>query len=250
MSQKISGRQEVVEITHDAAPELRVVIVDRDSMSSDLLAHALARSSKYDAVAVQSDLLLRTLANSEVDLLVIGAEIDSRSCSGFDLAFQVHSTYLHLGIVVLLNEATDELVLGAFRAGARGVFCRQQPMAELLDCIEHVGKGFIWAGRDETSLLLNAIRNLPSLNLVTAPDSPTLTARELQVVQHAAKGKTNKNIASDLGLSEHTVKNYLFRAFEKLGVSSRVEMLFYLTQRGHTFSSVKPDVAADDLDIK
>jgi DNA-binding NarL/FixJ family response regulator len=61
----------------------------------------------------------------------------------------------------------------------------------------------------------------------------SLSLRELQVVKGAARGKTNKVIASDLGLSEHTVKNYLFRAFEKLGVSNRVELLFYLTLRGH-----------------
>jgi len=50
-------------------------------------------------------------------------------------------------------------------------------------------------------------------------------------------------IASEMGLSEHTVKNYLFRAFDKLGVSSRVELLFYLTTRGHSFS--KPALDAE-----
>jgi two-component system, NarL family, nitrate/nitrite response regulator NarL len=53
----------------------------------------------------------------------------------------------------------------------------------------------------------------------------------MQVVRAAASGKTNKAIARDLRLSEHTVKNYLFRAFEKLGVSNRVELLFYLSTR-------------------
>jgi len=55
------------------------------------------------------------------------------------------------------------------------------------------------------------------------------------VVQCAARGRTNKAIASELCLSEHTVKNYLFKAFEKLGVSSRVELLFYLAIRGYSF---------------
>ena len=69
----------------------------------------------------------------------------------------------------------------------------------------------------------------------------TLTMRELQVVKCAARGKTNKVIACELGLSEHTVKNYLFRAFEKLEVSNRVELLFYLTQRGHIFTADQAD---------
>ena len=71
----------------------------------------------------------------------------------------------------------------------------------------------------------------------------------MQVVQYAAKGKTNRTIANELGLSEHTVKNYLFRAFEKLGVSSRVELLFYLTIRGHTFSATKPGSLDSDLSL-
>jgi DNA-binding NarL/FixJ family response regulator len=69
------------------------------------------------------------------------------------------------------------------------------------------------------------------------------------VVKCAARGKTNKSIAAELGLSEHTVKNYLFRAFEKLGVSSRVELLFYLTVSGHTFSATKEDDAETDLSV-
>ena len=69
-----------------------------------------------------------------------------------------------------------------------------------------------------------------------------LTARELQVVQYAARGKTNKAIASELYLSEHTVKNYMFRAFEKLHVSNRVELLFYLAARGHPFGPPEIEV--------
>jgi DNA-binding NarL/FixJ family response regulator len=87
--------------------------------------------------------------------------------------------------------------------------------------------------------LLEALKSLPAPVELTEIDSSTLTKRELQVVQCAATGQTNKAIASELGLSEHTVKNYLFRAFEKLGVSSRVELLFYLTVRGHSFSPRK-----------
>ena len=148
---------------------------------------------------------------------------------------------------MLMNHTTHELVINAFRAGARGVFSRQLPMTEFLDCIEHVGKGYIWAGKQETSSLLEAFKSIPAPNVLSANDSPSLTTRELQVVQCAAKGMTNKAIASELRLSEHTVKNYLFRAFEKLGVSSRVELLFYLTIRGHTFTATKTDGADPDL---
>ncbi len=74
-----------------------------------------------------------------------------------------------------------------------------------------------------------------------------LTMRELQVARCAAKGKTNKAIASELGLSEHTVKNYLFRAFEKLGVSNRVELLLYLMVRGYPVEPATTDDAVTEI---
>jgi two-component system nitrate/nitrite response regulator NarL len=241
--------EKTVRIAQSAIPTFRVLIVDRDSMGSDLLANALARDSNCEAAAIQSTQLIPALSSSQIDLVVIGADLNSKSSSGFDLAHRVCCAYPHIGIVILLNQTTPESVIDAFRSGARGVFSRQQPMSEFLDCVAHVRRGSIWAGRSETDSLLGAFKNIPSPSLVTAPDSPTLTARELQVVQCAAKGKTNRAIASELGLSEHTVKNYLFRAFDKLGVSSRVELLFYLTLRGHTFTATKPEVVSPDISI-
>ncbi len=237
----MSKQEKIVKIAQVARPAFRVLIVDRDSMSSDLLAKALIRERRCEASAVRSADLLEALSSNDIDLVVIGAELDSKPGSGFDLAFNASRNHPHTSIVILLNTTTNDAVISAFRSGARGVFSRQQSMDDFLDCIEHVSKGFIWAGRDETTALLEAFRSIAVPHMVTAMNSPTLTARELQVVQLAAKGKTNKAIAADLRLSEHTVKNYLFRAFEKLGVTSRVELLFYLTICGHTLETKAVD---------
>jgi two-component system, NarL family, nitrate/nitrite response regulator NarL len=246
-SSKVGIEERVVKITQHPRSALRVFIVDRDSMGSDLLAGALSRDRRCEASAIQPGELLGRLATSEVELVVIGVDLNSKSGSGFDLANAVCRAHPNVYVVMLLNQPSHELVINAFRSGARGVFSRQLPMSEFLDCVEHVGKGFIWAGRQETNTLLEAFKSIPAPNLLFASDSPTLTVRELQVVQCAAKGMTNKAIASQLRLSEHTVKNYLFRSFEKLGVSSRVELLFYLTIRGHSFSSSKADSVGADL---
>jgi two-component system nitrate/nitrite response regulator NarL len=246
----MSKEKTIVTPTPNAPQACRVLIVDRDSMSSDLLAKTLVRDCGFEAAAVQSDQLLHALSASDVDLVVIGAELSSKSGDGFDLADSMGRAHPETFIVLLLNQATHESVIRAFRSGARGVFSRQQPMADFLDCVEHVRKGFIWAGREETNSLLEAFKNFPVPNPLAASDMQNLTARELQVVQLAAKGKTNKTIANELGLSEHTVKNYLFRAFEKLGVSSRVELLFYLTLRGHTFSAAKVEREDGDVAIE
>jgi DNA-binding CsgD family transcriptional regulator len=76
--------------------------------------------------------------------------------------------------------------------------------------------------------LLEALQSTPSCEGITAAKIDLLSRRELQVAEHAAQGQSNKQIADQLELSEHTIKNYLFRVFEKLGVSNRVELLFLL----------------------
>jgi two-component system, NarL family, nitrate/nitrite response regulator NarL len=220
----------------DAVPGFRVLIVDRDSMSSHLLATVLSHERNIRASAVQSADLLRHLDVKRADMVIIGAEVNQDE---FDLTQTVSRAHPSVLIVMLLNHSTRDSVLNAFRSGARGVFPRQRPIADLLDCVERVRNGYIWAAEQETTLLLDAIRSFPTPNLSPSTESLPLTSRQKQVVQFAARGKTNKVIAGELGLSEHTVKNYLFRAFERLGVSSRAELLFYLTMRGQTFGSTR-----------
>lgn len=242
---KAINQKEAVPIGRHAEPSFSVAIVGRDSMSSDLLVNALVHNLRYDAIAIRSSNLLQVLGARSVDLVIISANLDANIGGGFDLANAVSCAHPKLPIVILIDRPTREAVTNAFRSGARGVLDRQGSMSDLTDCVEHVKKGFIWAGREEANFLLEAFKNIPAPIDPTEGSLSTLTTRELQVVRHAATGKTNKTIASDLGLSEHTVKNYLFRAFEKLGLSSRVELLFYLTMRGHSFGSLREEQSAD-----
>lgn len=217
----------------------RILVAERDSMTADLLASALEREGGCQAGAVRSSELLSRLGTHPADLAVISADRDSHAGSGFELVHTVSSAYPKVLVVVILDQSTRGGVVEAFRCGARGVVSREQPISVFLSCIEHVRKGNIWAGGAEAEFLLDGIRSIPASNVMATDGANPLTDRELQVVQYAAMGKTNKVIASELHLSEHTVKNYLFRAFEKLGISSRVELLFYLTMRGHKFGPTK-----------
>lgn len=235
--------------TRDANAGLRALIVDRDSMSSQLLADALVRNRSYQAAAVLSPDLLKTLAVREAHLVVIAADLRSGSGSGFGIADMVSRNYPQTGIMILLDQVSRANVISAFRSGARGVFSRQQGMTAFLECIDHVQRGHIWAGSKESTILLEALKSIPAPVISAAGSGNLLTSRELQVVQKAAQGKTNRAISQELNLSEHTVKNYLFRVFEKLGVSSRIELLFYLTMRGHNFGKAEAGAASGDGQI-
>jgi DNA-binding NarL/FixJ family response regulator len=219
----------------------RAVIVGRDSLTSDLLADQLIHNLNCDAVSAHRSNLLRILETNRITLVIISADLNSVAGAGLDLANAVSSAHPDTRIIILMDEPVKDLVIRAFRSGAHGVFSQQDPMSDFIDCVEHVKKGFMWVGKEATNYCLDAFRHIPTTSARTNYDSLTLTTRELQVVQHAAMGNTNKTIARELHLSEHTVKNYLFKAFEKLGVSNRVELLLHLQAKEyeHYFSPLK-----------
>jgi DNA-binding NarL/FixJ family response regulator len=248
MPSKAIERENALQVARHEGTASRVVIVGRDTLTSGLLADELVRHLDCDAVALRSPDLLGELRTRKVDLVIISADLNSTPGTGLDLANAVSIAHPQIPIVVLLDHPARDVVLQAFRCGARGVFNREGSMTEFIDCIEHVRKGSIWAGKEETDSLLDAFKKIPAPGALTHGDVPALTARELEVVQCAARGKTNKAIASDLHLSEHTVKNYLFRSFEKLGVSSRIELLFYLAMHGHSLGSPNSQQEAPAVD--
>ena len=175
--------ERIVQINQPLQQIPKVLIADRDSMSSDLLANALARDSRCEATAIQSSELMAALATSDFDVVVIAADLDVDTGNAFDLACAVIRANRRIGIVMLLNQHSDEQVINAFRSGVRGVFSRQRPMTEFLNCVEHVRKGFIWAGRQEANVLLEAFRSIPAPDVLTPKNSASLTVRELQVVK-------------------------------------------------------------------
>jgi DNA-binding NarL/FixJ family response regulator len=116
-------------------------------------------------------------------------------------------------VVVLTTYETDQDILTAIEAGASGYLLKDIEPAALARAIHAAANG-------ETVLAVTAQTAL--ISRVQRPASaPTLSAQELAVLNHAAQGKTNAAIGTSLHISETTVKTYLSRAFEKLGVSDR-----------------------------
>ncbi len=146
---------------------------------------------------------------------------------------------------MLLQSSSRDGVVQAFRAGCRGVFCRAGSPKELVKCVAMVCAGQIWANSEELGFVLEALRDLPPLRVVNSAGISLLTKREMEVVQCAAEGLTNCEIGAQLNLSEHTVKNYMFRIFDKLGVSSRVELILYVMSQAQNHPT-----AAESRDLQ
>jgi two-component system, NarL family, nitrate/nitrite response regulator NarL len=208
---------------------VRILIADRNRMGTQLLAESLGRDARFEIIpATAHSNVLSIVADQKPELALISADFDGAAKKGLQLARSLNGRKPSVRIVILLETSTRESVVAAFRCGAAGVFCRNEALSDLNACIERVSRGEIWANKHHSEYLMEALRSAPSCEGIEAGKIDQLSPRELQVAERAAQGESNKQIADRLGLSEHTVKNYLFHVFEKLGVSNRFELLFLL----------------------
>ena len=162
-------------------------------------------------------------------ILLVGTSYVDGPLSGFGLVREVHKIYPEIRAVVLLESSQRTLVIEAFRSGARGVFCRSDfEFKALWRCVSAVKRGQIWANSEQLRFLLETLSESAPLHLVNAEGAELLTRREEEVVRQVVDGLSNREIGDSLQLSEHTVKNYLFRIYDKLGVSGRVELATYV----------------------
>ncbi len=162
---------------------------------------------------------------------VISTELEDGPLAGFKVLRQMRAFNSKTAAVMVMDGNERELVIDSFRGGARGVFCRRSPLKSLSKCIRTVHSGQFWVSTEQLEFLFELIKCLKPLQLPKSRDMRLLTKREAEVVRFVAQGMKNSEIASELQVTEHTVKNYLFRVFEKLGLSSRVELALYAVSK-------------------
>ena len=206
---------------------IQVVVAESTPIFSQLLADALKRDRSIDVVGSVSTSgdLLQTVYRLPVDVAVVSCNLEQPR-SGFAALRELRVVRPTLRGIMLLESSKPEIVVEAFRAGAVGIFCKSEPVKSLCKCIRCVYEGQVWASCRELLCALDALATTPSINVVNAKGISLLSKRQLDVVRCVAAGLTNLETGQQLGLSKHTVKNYLLRIFEKVGVSNRVELLF------------------------
>lgn len=228
MSKDFWGHPRVVDGKEKTA--IRVFVFESTPMSGQLLARALESSEQeLSIVGIANNSSIEECSGlADADVAVISSELKGAPLAGYGLLRQMTKIHPAVRCVILLDKGDRDLVVEAFRSGAVGVCERDQPVEMLSKCIHSVFRGQIWANSQQLRYVLEALSTGAFGRITDVKGKILLTRREEEVVSLVADGLKNREIAEHLNLSEHTVKNHLFRVFERLGISSRAELILYL----------------------
>jgi two-component system nitrate/nitrite response regulator NarL len=208
----------------------KVLVAEANEMNCQLVQTAFRpRGQRISVVAVatSSARALELLQESQPDVAVVSSRLQEGPLEGFRLLRSIRSLSLKVRIVLLLDSREREMIVDAFRFGAHGVIFRDEPIEALAKCIHAVRDGQVWANSEHLQYLLQALTRAMPPVARTSDGLKLLTRRELDIVSLVAEGFSNREVSNKLGLSEHTVRNYMFHIFDKLGVSTRVELVLY-----------------------
>ena len=210
--------------------DISVLFASPHALTRELVVKALSRRKHFHVIATTTtaeDAIIAVRSRA-VDVALIRVTLADGPLSGFGLLRKICECAPKARSVILFETHERHLVVDAFRAGAKGVFCLSDAdFKSLCRCVEQVHAGQIWGNCAELSEVIHAFSELAPIRVLNADGMRLLTKREDEVVRLVAEGLQNRDIAKELKLSEHTIRNYLFHIFDKLGVSSRVELVLY-----------------------
>jgi DNA-binding NarL/FixJ family response regulator len=223
------GGRRVSSSLYRAKSPISVLIVTPDNMTGELLRSAFARGRKdfeVETLTGSSQKVIGQLGSRKPNVALITEELQDGPQAGTKVLQKLRASH-GIPAIMLLHGSRPERVVNAFRDGARGIFYRDHSLKALSKCIQSVHRGQIWASNEDLEHVLNALGQTKPLPFHNADGLPLLTRREEDVVRLVVDGLKNREIAQRLGVKEHSIRNYLHRIFEKLGVSTRVELILY-----------------------
>jgi DNA-binding NarL/FixJ family response regulator len=218
-----------------ASNTISVLVADSNQMQCQLVVSALRRRPEFRVTSCDAEMIaiFAAVDSSPVHVAVMNSDNARDGSNDMTIVRRLHLAHPEIAKIILVRAHDRDTAVSAFRSGAKGLFCvANHPFRLLCKCIQSVHRGEVWANSEQFQYLIEAIAQVPSLAVVNARGDKLLTPREEQVVALVADGLSNRQVAAELRLSEHTVKKYLFRIFDKLGISSRVELVLYAVNHG------------------
>ncbi len=210
----------------------RILLVDDHAIVRLGLMTLLNDQPDMEVVAEASNTAeaVRAVETYQPDVVLMDIRLPGEG--GIEATRQVTSRFPKSKVVMLTSFADDDLVMRAISAGAVGYVLKQVGNEELLRAIQAAARGEALLDPSTTAKLLSRVREV---DRKTEEDAfRELSDREMDVLVHVARGKTNAEIGQILNLSEKTVGNYIGNMFEKMHLNNRIELAIYAVEH-HLF---------------
>lgn len=208
--------------TDDAAVRVRILIVDDHPVVRAGLVAVLTTQSDFDVVGEAGTGQEAVARARELAPDVVLMDLEMPDLDGVEAIRRLREEPESPSIVVLTAFDTDERIVGAVEAGAQGYLLKGAPREEIFRAIRVIHGGGALIEPIVASKLMRRVRE----------DPDALTPRELEVLRRVADGRTNRDIAQELFVSERTVKFHVGRILAKLGADNRTQAAALARGRG------------------
>lgn len=206
---------------------IRYMIVDDQQIIREGLAGMLSRENDLILVGMAEDGAEAVLKAHDLQPDIILMDLRMPRLDGVEAIKRIRKVCPQTKFIVLTVYDNDDFIFEAIRAGAKAYLMKDISREELIRVIHAVNEGQAYLQPQITSRLLDRVTDLP-----LPKDSHPFSKREVEILQMLAKGFSNKEIAQQLLLSEHTVKTHVANIFAKLEVNNRAEAVLQAVKRG------------------
>ena len=208
---------------------LRLLVVDDHEVVRQGLVAMLDRRSAFQVVAEAGTAAesLEMARRFHPDLVVMDVRLPDGS--GIEACREIRAEMPETRVVMLTSYPDEEAVFSAIVAGASGYLLKQVRGRDLVSALEAVGRGESLLDPAVTEKVLERVRRIATG--AATDEMAQLTAQEQKILLLVAEGKTNKEIAADVFLSDKTVKNYVSSILSKLNLQRRAQAAAYLAKR-------------------
>jgi DNA-binding NarL/FixJ family response regulator len=208
---------------------IRLVLADDHPLILDALENLFRLETDFEVVARCRDgeEALATVRQQNPDLLLL--DVRMPQLDGLQVLQEMQRLQLQTQVILLTATLENDEVLEAIRLGVRGIVLKDMAPDLLLQCLRRVHAGEQWI---ERSTAKRALEKLLQRETGERELRAVLTPRELGIVRMVVSGLRNKEIAKKLFISEGTVKIHLHNIYDKLQISSRLELFRYVQDKG------------------